>query len=125
MDETPHGPQRYVLAIAYQAGPDPRIRTGADGGRDYFTPEELEKAAWGFLDHRAIGLFHEDGTEGHATVVESYIYRGPDWEVNGETVHAGDWLIGLILDADAWAMYMDGRITGLSPQGSAKRRTTE
>ena len=121
--EDPEAPQRFVLAIAYQAGPDQRIQTGADGARDYFTPDELEKAAWGFMQSREIGLFHVDGTEGHAQVVESYIYRGPDWEVNGEIVHAGDWLLGLILDPVAWEMYQNDEITGLSPQGSAKRRS--
>lgn len=124
MDETTE-PQRFVLAIAYQAGPDPRIQTGADGGRDYFSPEELEAAAWGFMDTREIGLYHEDGTEGHATVVESYIWRGDPWELGGTTVTTGSWLIGLILDPIAWQLYLDGHITGLSPQGTAKRRSPQ
>ena len=42
--------QRYVLGVAYQPGKDDRITTGADGGRDYFTEAELEKAAWSLLD---------------------------------------------------------------------------
>ncbi|BCT75551.1 hypothetical protein SCMU_13930 [Sinomonas cyclohexanicum] len=117
-------PQRYVLGVAYQAGPDPRIVTGADGSRDCFTPEELERAAWAFMQGpRDIGLFHEDGTEGHADVVESYIYRGPDWDLgDGVVIRAGDWLIGCILDGPAWALYQSGDITGFSPQGQAKRR---
>lgn len=120
-------PQRYVLGIAYQAGPDPRIVTGADGSRDYFSPEELEKAAWNFMrTTRSIGLFHEDGTEGHAEVVESYIYRGPDWDLgNGVVVKAGDWLIGCILDPIAWQLYLNGDLTGFSPQGKAKRRSAK
>lgn len=122
--DTEAPPARYLLAIAYQAGPDPRIVTGADGSRDYFSPEELEKAAWAFMQGpRDIGLYHEDGTEGHANVVESYISRSPDWEMNGTTVTPGSWLIGLILDPAAWELYLDGKITGLSPQGSAKRRS--
>lgn len=128
MDETeePAGPQRYVLAIAYQAGPDERIVTGADGSRDYFSEAELEKAAWAFMQGpRGIGLYHEDGTEGHATVVESYISRSPAWEMNGTTVPTGSWLIGLILDDIAWGLFQDGHITGLSPQGTAKRRSTQ
>lgn len=117
-------PQRYLLSIAYQAGPDPRIATGADGSRDFFTKEELEKAAWEFMKtSRSMGLFHEDGTEGAADVVESYIYRGPDWDLgDGVIVKAGDWLIGNILDPAAWALYESGDITGVSPQGTAKRR---
>ena len=118
--------QRYVLGIAYQAGPDPRIRRGADGGRDYFTSEELEKAAWGFLQKGAqVGLFHgPDETVGAATVVESYIWRGEPWDLgDGTVVRKGDWLIGAILDERAWRLYKTGRITGFSPQGQARRLT--
>jgi hypothetical protein len=116
-------PQRFVLGIAYQAGRDPRIAKGADGARDFFTAAELEKAAHSFLrSGPAVGLFHMDGTEGHATVVESYIHRGPDWEVSpGVVVKAGDWLVGAVLDEPAWEMYENGKITGWSPQGSATR----
>jgi len=116
--------QRYVLGIAYQAGPDPRIQRGADGGRDYFTAEELEKAAWSFLKNGpAHGLFHVDGTEGAATCVESYVYRGPDWDLGDDiVVKAGDWLVGAILDERAWDLVKSGEVTGWSPQGSATRR---
>lgn len=117
--------QRYVLGVAYQAGPDPKIQRGADGGRDYFTAEELEKAAWSFLRKgRAVGLFHADGTEGAAEIVESYVYRGPDWDLgDGVVVRKGDWLIGAVLEEPAWDLYKRGAISGWSPQGSAKRRT--
>lgn len=117
--------QRYVLGIAYQAGPDPRIMRGADGGRDFFSAVELEKAAWSFLrDRPSVGLFHADGTEGAAQVVESYIWRGDDWDLgDGTVVRKGDWLIGAILDEPAWQLYKSGRITGFSPQGQARRIT--
>jgi hypothetical protein len=97
---------------------------GADGSRDFFTPEELEKAAWEFMKaSRSMGLFHKDGTEGSAVVVESYIYRGPDWDLgDGVIVKAGDWLIGNILSQESWDLYESGDITGVSPQGTAKRR---
>ena len=116
--------QRYVLGIAYQAGNDPKIAKGADGARDYFTPEELEKACWSFLPGGAeVGLFHADSTQGHAEVVESYIYRGPDWDLgDGVIVKAGDWLVGAILDEVAWDLHKRGLITGWSPQGVGKRR---
>jgi hypothetical protein len=122
----PDTPQRYVLGVAYQAGPDPRIKRGADGGRDYFTAEELEKAAWSFLRNGpSVGLFHgPESTVGHADVVESYVYRGPDWALNENViVKNGDWLIGAILDDVAWDLYKSGRVTGWSPQGSARRIT--
>jgi hypothetical protein len=119
-------PQRYVLGIAYQAGPDPNIKRGADGGRDFFSADELEKAAWSFLPGGAqVGLFHgPDDSVGAATVVESYLYRGPDWDLeDGTVVRKGDWLIGAILDEPAWQLYKSGRITGFSPQGQARRIT--
>lgn len=117
--------QRYVLGLGYQAGPDPRIQRGADGGRDYFTNAELEKAAWLFAQSaRQVGINHEDGTVGAAEVVESYIYRGPDWDVGEDViVKAGDWLVGAVLDEPSWELYKSGKITGFSPQGTAIRRT--
>jgi hypothetical protein len=114
--------QRYVLGIAYQAGPDPLIKKAEDGGRDFFTAAELEKACWSFLPAGAeVGLFHADGATGHGTVVESYIYRGPDWDLGDVVVKSGDWLVGAILDDTAWQLYKAGRITGWSPQGKARR----
>lgn len=116
-------PQRFVLGLGYQAGPDPRIRKGQDGGRDYFTAEQLEKAAWEFLRRGpAAGMFHLEGTDGHIEIVESYIYRGPDWDVGeGLIVKAGDWVLGGRLDPHAWQLYEAGRITGWSPQGHGRR----
>jgi hypothetical protein len=119
----PEREARYVLGLAYQAGQDPRIAKGADGGRDFFTPEELEKACWSFLPGGAqVGLFHADNTLGHMTVTESYIYRGPDWDQgNGVVIKAGDWLIGGICDEIAWNLVKSGKVTGFSPQGVARR----
>ena len=117
--------QRYLLGLGYQAGRDPRIARGADGARDYFTAEELELAAWGFIKTRQVGLFHVDGTEteGRFEVTESYIYRGPDWEQpDGTVIKAGDWLIGGVCDETAWGLVKTRRVTGFSPQGTAKRR---
>lgn len=118
---------RYVLGIAHQAGPDPAIKMGADGGRDYFTARELELASRTFLRKGGmrIGFNHMDGTDsGFAEVVESYIYRGPDWaQADGTVVKAGDWLLGAILSEKAWALYKAGYITGWSIQGSARRVT--
>ncbi|MGA5820820.1 XkdF-like putative serine protease domain-containing protein [Kitasatospora sp. NPDC094028] len=118
--------RQYVLGLAYQAGRDARIVKGMDGGRDFFTPDELEKACWSFLPGGAdVGLFHgPDDTIGHFTVTESYIYRGPDWpQENGTVIKAGDWLIGGICDDIAWRLVKSGRVNGFSPQGAARRIT--
>lgn len=117
-------PDRFVLGIAYQAGMDPNIKKGADGYTDFISSEVLEKAAWGYLRGRAYdnGLEHEDGTTGHVDVVESSIYRGPDWEINGVVVKSGDWLLGAILDEPTWELVKAGKFTGWSPQGKVSRR---
>jgi hypothetical protein len=117
--------KRFLLGLAYQAGPDPRIRKGQDGGRDTFTPDELEKACWSFLPGGGqIGIAHLDGTLGHLTVTENYIYRGPDWEQpSGLVIKSGmAWLIGGICDEYAWGLAKSRRVNGFSPQGSARRR---
>jgi hypothetical protein len=124
-------PQRYLLAVAYQPGVDTRIEKGADGHRDFFTEAELEKAAWSMLlgGEPEVGLYHADGTVGHAKVVESYVYRGPDWTltaVDGSTqvIKSGTWLTGLLCDDIAWRMYERGEVQGVSLQGAARRRRT-
>lgn len=117
--------KRFLLGLAYQAGADPRIRKGQDGGRDCFTPEELEKACWSFLPGGGqIGIAHLDGTLGHMTVTENYIYRGPDWEQpSGLVIKSGmAWLIGGICDEYAWGLAKAGRVNGFSPQGGGFRR---
>jgi hypothetical protein len=39
-----------------------------------------------------------------------------------QIIKAGDWLLGMVLEPDTWALYKSGKIGGVSPQGSAKRR---
>ncbi len=123
-------PQRYCLGIAYQAGPNPLIARGQDGGRDYIDAADLEKSAWEFLANGPrVGMFHLDGTEADgdgeatATVVESYIYRPEQpWDLgNGVVVRKGDWLLGAVLSPKAWNLFQRGLITGWSPQGIARR----
>lgn len=115
-------PIRYVLGVAYQAGYDPTIAKGADGYTDYVDPSDLELAAWGFMKSRVAGLGHVPGTVGHIDIVESYIYRGPDWpQPDGTVVKSGDWLLGGITDVETWAAIERGEYTGWSPEGSGTR----
>ncbi len=119
--------RRYTLGLSYPAM-RPDVNTAQDGHRDFVSPEALEKTAWDWMSkHRNIGLFHKSGTDGHATVVESYIYRGPDGpvKVDGKTyvIKSGDWMLGCIWDEYGWQMVKAGLIGGFSPQGTAKRTT--
>lgn len=119
--------RRFTLGVAYGADL-PDVGKAADGFRDFAGPEAVEQAAWSYLRKGGgVGLHHQDGTEGHGHVVESYVYRGPDWVVeapDGSTqiVKAGDWLLGVVWEPETWQAIKSGQITGYSPQGSARRR---
>jgi Putative phage serine protease XkdF len=119
--------RRYTLGLSYPANRADRA-VAADGFRDFAKADVLENAAWSYLRKGAkVGLLHHKGTEGRGQVVESYIYRGPDWEIDtpsGEKVmiKAGDWLMGIIWDSLAWRAIKTGKLTGLSPQAKVRRR---
>ena len=108
--------RRYTLAVAF-----PLNERDAYG--DVITdPAELEAMAWDFLRrHRRVGLLHQPGTEGAGEVVESAIYRGPRWEINGEIVEPGDWLLGVVWRDDVWERIKNGEFTGYSIQGWGRR----
>ena len=121
--------RRYTLGVAYPAL-KPDVGKAADGYRDFVSAEVLEQTAWNWMrKHRDIGLFHRDGTDGHATVVESYIWRGPDWTqlspVDGKpyVVKSGDWMLGTIWDDYGWQLVKSGLVQGWSPEGGAARST--
>lgn len=119
--------RQYTLALAYPANRADR-GVAADGFRDFASPAVLEEAAWKFMRKGArVGLLHQKGTEGHADVVESYIYRGPDWIIDTPSreqamVKSGDWLMGLLWDDFAWKAIKSGKLTGMSPQARVRRR---
>ncbi len=119
--------RRYTLMLALPAL-KPDIAKAADGRRDYVRPEVVENTAWDWmLKSRNVGLYHEDGTDGRGQVVESYVYRGPDWVIKATAdgrevvIKAGDWLVGTVWDEAAWALVKRGLVNGMSPQGSAVR----
>lgn len=118
--------QRYTLTVAYPAN-KPDVGVAQDGFRDFASAAAVEKAAWSYLRKSPnIGLWHQDGTDGSGEVCESYIYRGPDWEIaasDGTTqvIKAGDWLMGIIWSEETWPMVKQGMIGGVSPQGKARR----
>lgn len=116
--------RRYTLSMGYPAF-SPDVTVARDGHLDFASDEEVEKAAWGYLASGAeVGLFHADGTEGAGRIVESYIYRGPDWEIaESLVIKSGDWLIGTIWSEPAWDQIKAGEINGTSMQGRAARRT--
>lgn len=120
--------RRYTLTVAYPAN-KADTAVAADGYKDFASKAAVEDAAWSYLTKSpVVGLWHADGTDGAGTVVESYIYRGPDWTVKAaddteHTVKSGDWLLGIQWDQQSWDDVKAGRIGGVSMQGKAARRT--
>lgn len=120
--------RRYTLTVAYPAN-KADTSVAADGYKDFASKAAVEDAAWSYLTKSpVVGLWHADGTDGAGSVVESYIYRGPDWTVKAadgteHTVTAGDWLLGIQWDQASWDDVKAGRIGGVSMQGKAARRT--
>jgi hypothetical protein len=115
--------QRYTLGVAYPHGE-------LDSHGDFTDEAQLEQAAWNFMrsvvakGEGGVGTDHADGTDDAAQVVESYIYRGPDWTIDvgdDETVlvKSGDWMVGAIWTPDAWDRIEKGELTGWSIQGIA------
>lgn len=122
--------KRYLLTVAYPAMKVDAYK-GKDQRRDFASAPVVEEAAWNFLRKGAkVGLFHKAGHEDAAEVVESYIWRADPWLIkaaNGteQTIMEGDWLVGLVLSEDTWALYKSGDIGGVSPQGRAKRKVPD
>lgn len=120
--------RRFTLHVAYPAF-KPDATKAADGYRDFASDEAVEDAAWTYLTKSPeVGLWHANGTEGAGRVVESYVYRGPDWTVTAKdgsehVIKAGDWMVGIQWSEKAWPHVLAGRIGGVSMQGKASRRT--
>ena len=119
--------RRYTLTVAYPAN-KADTAVAADGYRDFAGPQAVEDACWEYTTKsRQVGLWHADGTDGAGDVVESYIYRGPDWSIEAadgsmQVIKAGDWLLGIRWSEQTWPLVKQGLIGGVSMQGTASRR---
>ena len=119
--------RRYTLTVAYPAD-SPDVAKARDGYMDFASADAVEKAAWAFMANGGeIGAWHADGTGGTGRLVESYVYRGPDWKIeaadgSNQVIKSGDWLIGTIWTTDAWQAIKSGEATGVSMQGGAQRK---
>ncbi|WP_336737396.1 XkdF-like putative serine protease domain-containing protein [Bacillus altitudinis] len=103
--------QRLVYGIVYE----PNV---ADAHGDFMTPEEIEKAAHGFLkDAREIDKQH-DFQAGVGEVVESYIAPS-DFEMGDEMIKKGSWVLVTKASDEIWEQIQKGEITGYSMAGTA------
>jgi cation transport regulator len=87
---------------------------------DMATPDEIEKAAYGFMrkmarGEAAIGIQHQKwGGIGH--VAETFIARSGDSDFN-----EGEWVVGVEFTEGAWQKVLNGELTGLSMGGHWNR----
>lgn len=92
-----------------------------DEERDTFPASVIEKAAHDFMEKaQDVNLEHEFDTE-KIRIVESYI-APTDFEINGEKVQKGDWVVSLkFLDDKLWKFAKEGKLRGVSIEGAARK----
>lgn len=108
--------ERFVLGVVLEP-------ETVDAQKDIYSAEEIRKAAHRFMEDfgGAMGLMHEWIVTGKVKVLETYI-APVDFEVDGEKVKAGSWLLGArIVDDELWTQTKDGGFTGWSIGGDAVR----
>ncbi|WP_312085472.1 XkdF-like putative serine protease domain-containing protein [Exiguobacterium sp.] len=99
--------------IAYGVVYEPLVKDAHD---DYMTADEIEKAAHIFLkDYRQIDKQH-DFTSQVGDVIESYIAPA-DFELGGETVTKGTWVMAVKVADEVWSGIQKGEFTGFSLAG--------
>ncbi|WHY04665.1 XkdF-like putative serine protease domain-containing protein [Bacillus altitudinis] len=102
---------RLVYGVVYEPNTP-------DAHQDFMSAKEIERAAHGFMkDARHIDKQH-DFQEGVGEVVESYIAPA-DFEVGGELIQKGSWVLVTKASQDIWDQIQQGHITGYSMAGTA------
>ena len=90
---------------------------------DIIEPEELEQAAYKFVDlYREGGEMHERG--GVAVLIESVIFTEEKMKAIGiepGTIPVGWWIGFKVLDDDVWEKVKDGTYSMFSIEGEAQR----
>lgn len=98
-----------------------------DFQEDVIDPEELEQAAYNFVElYRDGGEMHERG--GVATLVESVVFTKEKMEAMGipdGTVPEGWWIGFHVQDDGVWDKVKDGTYNMFSIEGTALREKTE
>ena len=109
------GELHYVLGIVLE----PEV---VDSQGDIYSADEIRRACWGYMaQHQNVGHMHRVLINDGAEIVECYI-APVDFEIGGQQVTAGTWLLGLhILNDALWQQIKSGALTGLSIGGYAQR----
>lgn len=98
-----------------------------DWQEDIVDPEELENAAYGFVElYREGGEMHERG--GAAVLIESVVFTEEKMKAIGipsGTIPVGWWIGFKVLDDEVWEKVKDGTYSMFSIEGEAERVTVE
>lgn len=94
-----------------------------DWQSDIIEPEELENAAYNFVEfYREGGEMHERG--GVAVLIESVVFTAEKMQAMGipaDTLPTGWWIGFKVLDEDVWEKVKDGTYPMFSIEGEAER----
>ncbi len=134
-----HHPMDWKVSVKSLGDPNSHYVLGVvlapeefDLHKEIYGHATIEDAAHHYMEnYRRLGVQHAEiivkGTEGvaegcPATIVESYI-SPVDWELNGQKIPKGSWLLGTkIYDPDLWGKISRGEITAYSMGGYVKGR---
>jgi len=107
--------ERFVLGIVLEP-------EEVDAQKDIYSAAEIRTAAHRFMeDFQDVGLMHKMRVNGAVKIVESYLAPA-DLTVAGTHIKQGTWLLGVHVLSDAlWEDVKDGKLTGFSIGGSARR----
>jgi methyl-accepting chemotaxis protein len=110
------GEKMLVYGVVYEPSTDEELRL--DSHNDYMTAEEIERAAHRFmLKAQKIDTQH-DFEAGAGKVVESYI-APTDFEIGGQQVVKGSWILVTKATPEIWESIKKGEYTGYSLAGTA------
>jgi DNA adenine methylase len=107
--------ERFVLGIVLE----PEV---VDAQGDIYSADEIRQAAHRFMEEfGGLGLMHRLAVNDQVKVLESYV-APVDFEIAGITVSKGTWLLGVrVLSDELWEQVKEGKLTGFSIGGSARR----
>lgn len=110
--------ERFVFGVVLE----PTKELGKpDSQGDIYSAEEVRQSCHKFMEqHRNIGLQHEKYANDRVSILENYIAPA-DFEIDGQRVAKGTWLLGLRVDQGLWDAIKQGEITGFSIGGFARR----
>ncbi len=106
-------PKKLVYGVVYE----PNV---LDSQGEFADAISIEKAAHNFLaDSRNIDLQHNFKSD-FGTVVESYVAPA-DFEINGNKITKGSWVLVTKANDDVWEKIINGEINAYSMGGQAER----